>query len=165
MPAMPSRFRFASFSTYRKGSPTYRRAFSAYVNSLYMRHADNARVSSAQPARGRCSRKFCTAGTRTMLAGECPLCGAERLEDGAPATHVRYAVNVRLLCGYVEIVTHAVLRRYTSPAPRDRLRRQGSAPLRFSATTDPADADSVPQPPPPGLGHAHDPAPVPRHHP
>ena len=38
------------------------------------------------------------------------------LEDGAPATHVRYAVNVRLLCGYVEIVTHAVLRRYTSPA-------------------------------------------------
>ena len=66
---------------------------------------------------------------RLPLAGECPLCGAERLEDGAPATHVRYAVNVRLLCGYVEIVTHAVLRRYTSPAPRDRLRRQGSALL------------------------------------
>ena len=37
------RFKFASFSTYRKGSPTCRRAFSAYVNSLYMRHADDAR--------------------------------------------------------------------------------------------------------------------------
>ena len=63
------------------------------------------------PARGRCSRKFCTAGlrtmlavqfrttgTRTMLAGECPLIGApisewaSRLEDGAPAPHRRYAV-------------------------------------------------------------------------
>ena len=70
------------------------------------------------PARRGCSRKFCTAGlrtmlavqfrttgtrtmlavqfrttgTRTMLAGECPLCGAERLEDGAPAPHRRYAV-------------------------------------------------------------------------
>ena len=32
---------------------------------------------------------------RTMLAGECPLCGAERLEDGAPAPHVRYAVKVQ----------------------------------------------------------------------
>ena len=30
-----------------------------------------------------------------MLAGECPLCGAGRLEDGAPATHVRYAVKVQ----------------------------------------------------------------------
>ena len=39
--------------------------------------------------------QFRTTGTRTMLAGECPLCGAERLEDGAPATHVRYAVNVQ----------------------------------------------------------------------
>ena len=38
---------------------------------------------------------FCTAGTRTMLAGECPLCGAERLEDGAPAMHVRYTVEVQ----------------------------------------------------------------------
>lgn len=45
---------------------------------------------------------FCTAGTRTMLAGECPLCGApisewaSRLEDGASAiTHVRYAVKVQ----------------------------------------------------------------------
>ena len=38
---------------------------------------------------------FCTAGTRTMLAGECPLCGAERFEDGAPAPHVRYAVKVQ----------------------------------------------------------------------
>ena len=54
--AMPSRFSFARSSTYRKGSPGYRRAFSAYVNSLYMRHADDARVSSAQPACGRCSR-------------------------------------------------------------------------------------------------------------
>ena len=44
---------------------------------------------------GRCSRKFCTAGLRTMLAGECPLCGAERLEDGAPAPHRRYAVEVQ----------------------------------------------------------------------
>ena len=60
------------------------------------------------PARRGCSRKFCTAGlrttlavqfrttgTRTMLAGECPLCGAERLEDGAPAPHVRYAAKVQ----------------------------------------------------------------------
>ena len=140
--AMPSRFSFARSSTYRKGSPGYRRAFSAYVNSLYMRHADDARVSSAQPACGRCSRgsapssapggasrtepplriaampsrfsfassstyrkgsptlpeslfcylyavgatacgrcarKFRRTGSRTMLAGECPLCGA-----GAP---------------------------------------------------------------------------------
>ena len=46
---------------------------------------------------------FCMAGLRTMLAGggECPLCGApisewaSRLEDGAPATHVRYAVEVQ----------------------------------------------------------------------
>ena len=38
---------------------------------------------------------FCMAGLWTMLAGECPLCGAERLEDGAPAMHVRYAVNVQ----------------------------------------------------------------------
>ena len=54
--AMPSRFSFARSSTYRKGSPGYRRAFSAYVNSLYMRHAEDARVSSAQPACGQCSR-------------------------------------------------------------------------------------------------------------
>ena len=52
-------------------------------------------------ARGGCSRKFRTTGTRTMLAGECSLCGApiskwaSRLEDGAPATHVRYAVEVQ----------------------------------------------------------------------
>ena len=38
---------------------------------------------------------FCIAGLRTMLAGECHLCGAERLEDGAPAAHVRYAVKVQ----------------------------------------------------------------------
>ena len=93
--AMPSRFSFARSSTYRKGSPGYRRAFSAYVNSLYMRHADDARVSSAQPACGRCSRyRSGTAGSRTMLAGECPLFSAwGRFEDGAPATHVRYAAS------------------------------------------------------------------------
>ena len=28
---------------------------------------------------------------RTTRAGECPLCGAERLEDGAPAPRARYA--------------------------------------------------------------------------
>ena len=28
---------------------------------------------------------------RTTQAGECPLCGAERLEDGAPAPRARYA--------------------------------------------------------------------------
>lgn len=28
---------------------------------------------------------------RTTRAGECPLCGAERLEDGAPASRARYA--------------------------------------------------------------------------
>ena len=39
--------------------------------------------------------QFRTTGTRTMLAGECPLCGAERLEDGAPAPHRRYAVEVQ----------------------------------------------------------------------
>ena len=43
--------------------------------------------------------QFRTTGTRTMLAGECPLIGApisewaSRLEDGASAiTHRRYAV-------------------------------------------------------------------------
>ena len=31
---------------------------------------------------------------RTMLAGECPLCGAwGRFEDGAPASHRRYAAS------------------------------------------------------------------------
>lgn len=40
---LPSRFSFASSSAYRKGFPKYRRAFSAYINSLYMRHADDAR--------------------------------------------------------------------------------------------------------------------------
>lgn len=61
-----------------------------------------------------------TAGSRTMLAGECPLCGAERLEDGAPATHRRYAANIQLLYGSVEIAVRAVLRRYTSPATHRR---------------------------------------------
>ena len=31
---------------------------------------------------------------RTTQAGECPLCGAERLEDGAPAPRARYAPRV-----------------------------------------------------------------------
>ena len=126
--AMPSRFSFARSSTYRKGSPKYRRAFSAYVNSLYLRLADDARGGvpplqrlgalrgrsprSACPLRrqssvsqrlsmsgwlcGRCSRKFCIAGLRTMLAGECPLFSAwGRFEDGAPAPRRRYAVEVQ----------------------------------------------------------------------
>lgn len=39
---------------------------------------------------------FCTTVTRTMLAGECPLFSAwRRSEDGAPATHIRYAVKVQ----------------------------------------------------------------------
>ena len=39
---------------------------------------------------------FSTTGTRSMLAGECPLFSAwRRFEDGAPATHVRYAVKVQ----------------------------------------------------------------------
>ena len=39
---------------------------------------------------------FSTTGTRSMLAGECPLFSAwGRFEDGAPATHVRYAVKVQ----------------------------------------------------------------------
>ena len=43
--------------------------------------------------------QFRTTGTRTMLAGECPLIGApisewaSRLEDGAPASHRRYAAS------------------------------------------------------------------------
>ena len=47
-------------------------------------------------AREQCSRHHSarTAGTRTMLAGECLLCGAwGRFEDGAPATHFRYAAS------------------------------------------------------------------------
>ena len=43
------------------------------------------------------AEQFRTTGLRTMLAGECPLCGAERLEDGAPATHVRYAASYTAL--------------------------------------------------------------------
>ena len=40
--------------------------------------------------------QFRTTGLRTILAGECPLFSArERFEDGAPATHVRYAVKVQ----------------------------------------------------------------------
>ena len=45
--------------------------------------------------------QFRTTGTRTMLAGECPLFSApinewaRRFEDGAPATHRRYAVEVQ----------------------------------------------------------------------
>ena len=40
--------------------------------------------------------QFRTTGTRTMLAGECPLFSAwGRFEDGAPAPHVRYAVEVQ----------------------------------------------------------------------
>ena len=71
--AMPSRFSFARSSTYRKGSPGYRRAFSAYVNSLYMRHADDARVSSAQPACGRCSRGSAPSAALSALRTEPPL--------------------------------------------------------------------------------------------
>ena len=37
---------------------------------------------------------FRTTGTRTMLAGECPLFSAwGRFEDGAPASHRRYAAS------------------------------------------------------------------------
>ena len=40
--------------------------------------------------------QFRTTGLRTILAGECPLFSARgRFEDGAPATHVRYAVKVQ----------------------------------------------------------------------
>ena len=40
--------------------------------------------------------QFRTTGTRTMLAGECPLFSAwGRFEDGAPAPHVRYAAKVQ----------------------------------------------------------------------
>ncbi len=40
--------------------------------------------------------QFRTTGTRTMLAGECPLFSAwGRFEDGAPAPHRRYAVKVQ----------------------------------------------------------------------
>ena len=61
--------------------------------------------------------QFRTVGSRTMLAGECPLFSAwGRFEDGAPATHRRYAANIQLPCGSVKIAAHAVLRRYTSPA-------------------------------------------------
>ena len=38
--------------------------------------------------------QFRTTGTRTMLAGECPLFSAwGRFEDGAPASHRRYAAS------------------------------------------------------------------------
>ena len=38
--------------------------------------------------------RFRTTGTRTMLAGECPLFSAwGRFEDGAPASHRRYAAS------------------------------------------------------------------------
>ena len=82
--------------TYREGSPRYRRAFSAYINSLYMRHADNARVSSAQPACGQCLRhRSVWPACGRCLRGSAPSAAPGRLEDGAPATHVRYTVEVQ----------------------------------------------------------------------
>ena len=154
---MPSRFSFASFSTYRKGSPRYRRAFSAYVNSLYIRHTGDARVSSAQPACGRCSR-----GSAPSSVPEAPRGRSPRY--ACPLRRQR-SVPQRLsmlgwLCG----------RSAPPSAPGGASRtepplRMSATPLRFSAATDPADADSVPPPPPPGPNRAHDPAPATTHQP
>ena len=45
--------------------------------------------------------QFRTVGSRTMPAGECPLFSAwGRFEDGAPATHRRYAVAVEVQRSY-----------------------------------------------------------------
>ena len=87
--AVPSRFSFASSSTYRKGSPRYRRAFSVFMGDFLRRLAVPFRrtgsrtMLAAQPRMTGLGTmlavQLCAAGTRTMLAGECPLFGA-----GAP---------------------------------------------------------------------------------
>ena len=50
---------------------------------------DSVRLSLQTAHRFPLAAQFRTTGTQTMLAGECPLCGAERLEDGAPAPRDR----------------------------------------------------------------------------
>ena len=70
--------------TYRKGSPRYRRAFSAYINSLYMRHAGDTHDTVSYDRH-----------TDNARGGVPPHRCLRHLEDGAPATHVRYAVNVQ----------------------------------------------------------------------
>ena len=98
---------FSAWGRFEDGAPAPRdRILRKGLVLLVLAHTEKALRDTGEPflllicgwsdgLRTMLAASFGTAGTRTMLAGECPLCGApisewaSRLEDGAPATHVR----------------------------------------------------------------------------
>ena len=68
-----------------------------YINSLYMRHADDARgtVLHSRLADSACGTVLYGRLADDACGGVPPSAAPGRLEDGAPATHVRYAVKVQ----------------------------------------------------------------------
>ena len=97
---------FSAWGRFEDGAPAPRdRLLRKGLVLLVLAHTEKALRDTGEPflllicgwsdgLRTMLAAQFRTTGTRTMLAGECPLCGAERLEDGAPATHVHGAVYV-----------------------------------------------------------------------